>query len=78
MRNQGFYVMKYGAGRYTSIGWYVNQSDAEAEVKRIMDAGAWRGMPPFVEGPAEGHCGCECTRCDIGNHCRRNERDCQT
>lgn len=45
----GFYVMKYGGGRYGSVAWYATRSEAEAEVKRIMQKGAWYGMPPKIE-----------------------------
>jgi nitrogen regulatory protein PII-like uncharacterized protein len=45
----GFYVMKYGGERYTSVAWFKLRSDAESEVKRIRDAGSWRGMPPIIE-----------------------------
>lgn len=45
----GFFVMKYGGGKYQSVGWYATRAEAEAEVKRIMQIGAWSGMPPKIE-----------------------------
>jgi hypothetical protein len=46
---KGFYVMKYGADRYTSVAWYLRREEAEAEVKRILMVGYWQGMPPKVK-----------------------------
>jgi hypothetical protein len=45
----GFYVMRYGAGRYTSVAWFPTQGQATAEVERMMSCGEWFGMPPKVE-----------------------------
>ena len=45
----GYYVMTWGGGRYTSVGWYGTKAEAEAEVKRLKDRGAWSGRPPKVE-----------------------------
>lgn len=45
----GYYVMKWVGGRYGSVAWYAMRSEAEAEVKRIKDKGAWYGMPPKIE-----------------------------
>ena len=49
----GFYVCTYGGGRYTSVSWYKQRSDAEKEVKRLRDCGAWQGMPPVIEPSLE-------------------------
>ena len=45
----GYHVMTYGGGRYTSVSWHPDKASAEREVRRIKDAGAWRGMPPKIE-----------------------------
>lgn len=45
----GFYVLQYGAERYTSIAWYATKHEAESHVRRLKDAGAWQGMPPKIE-----------------------------
>lgn len=45
----GFYVMKWGGGRYTSVAWYATREEAEREVARIEMTGAWSGRPPKVE-----------------------------
>jgi hypothetical protein len=49
----GFYVMKYGGGRYTSVAWYGKKIDAEKEVARILLVNAWAGMPPKIEPDRE-------------------------
>jgi len=53
MRNSGYCVMKWGGGRYTSVAWYLRRDEAEAEVARILRAGAWSGMPPKVEASSK-------------------------
>lgn len=45
----GYYVMKWGGGRYTSVGWFLNKEQAEEEVRKILATGCWGGMPPRVE-----------------------------
>lgn len=45
----GYYVLKYGGGRYTSVAWYPLKTQAEAEARRIKLLGAWSGMPPKIE-----------------------------
>ena len=57
----GYYVMKWGGGRYQSIAWYVRKEDAQKEVDRIKMVGAWSGMPPKVESASRKHnpaCAC--------------------
>jgi len=49
LRQEGFYVMTYGGGRYTSVAWFPTREEAQAEVDRIKMRGAWSGMPPKVE-----------------------------
>lgn len=49
MSGHGFYVMKRGGGRWTSVAWYVKREEAEREVARIIAVGAWQGMPPRIE-----------------------------
>jgi hypothetical protein len=44
----GWFVMKWGAGRWTSVAWFLERKDARAEVDRIVLVGAWSGMPPRV------------------------------
>lgn len=46
---QGYYVMKWGGGKYTSVAWYAKKSEAEKELGRIIALGAWSGMPPKIE-----------------------------
>jgi hypothetical protein len=60
----GYYVMKYGGGRYTSVGFYGTKAEADREVARIKLVGAWHGMPPKIEpayqrawGSADGRLG---------------------
>lgn len=48
-RNCGYYVMKYGGGRYGSVAWASTRAEAQREVDRIKMTGAWSGMPPKVE-----------------------------
>jgi len=47
--SRGFYVMTFGGGRYTSIAWYPNRAEAEAEAARRRHSGLWSGKPPIVE-----------------------------
>jgi hypothetical protein len=47
--DKGFYVMKWGGGTYTSVGWFSTRREAENEVERIKRSGAWRGMPVKIE-----------------------------
>lgn len=44
----GFYVEKYGGGRFTSVAWFSNYDDAAKEQRRLLDAGAWSGRPPRI------------------------------
>jgi len=46
---EGYYVMKWGGGRYTSVAWYASRVDAQREVDRIVLVGAWSGKVPYVE-----------------------------
>ena len=48
-KSNGYYVMTYGGGRYTSVAWYADEGAAQAEVDRIKTKGAWSGMPPRIE-----------------------------
>ena len=50
---RGYTVMTYGGGRYGSVGFYGKKEDAERHVKRLMDSGAWSGMPPKIEVETE-------------------------
>lgn len=45
----GYYVLQYGAERYTAIAWYATLYEAERHVKQLKDSGAWHGMPPKIE-----------------------------
>lgn len=45
----GWFVMKFGGGRYTSVAWFAQKENAENEVKRIVTVGCWSGMPPKIE-----------------------------
>ena len=45
----GYYVMKWGGGRYTSVSYHYTKAQAQAEVNRIMKVGSWSGMPPKIE-----------------------------
>lgn len=45
----GYYVMRYGGGRYTSVSYHATRAQAQAEVDRIMSAGSWSGKPPKIE-----------------------------
>jgi len=45
----GYHVMKWLGGRYGSIAWFHNQTEANKEVQRILMLGAWSGMPPTVQ-----------------------------
>jgi hypothetical protein len=47
--DKGFYVMKWGGGTYTSVGWFSTRREAENEVERIKRSGAWSGMPVKIE-----------------------------
>lgn len=49
---EGYYVMKWGGGRYTSVAWYATKVEAQKEVDHIKMVGAWRGMPPKIEDAA--------------------------
>lgn len=44
----GFYVEKFGGGRYTTVAWFLTKQEAEKERTRILMVGAWSGMPPRV------------------------------
>lgn len=52
--NEGYYVMKWGGGRYTSVAWFPTKADAQREVDRIKMVGAWSGMPPKIESSLKG------------------------
>ena len=51
---EGYYVMKYGGGRYTSVAWYPTKAEAQKEVDHIMMIGAWSGKEPKIEKHVEG------------------------
>ena len=44
----GYYVMSWMGGRYGSVAWYKEQSDANKECQRLLIMGSWSGMPPTV------------------------------
>lgn len=46
---EGYYVMRWGGGRYTSVGWYLTKAEAQKEVDRIIMIGAWSGKKPKIE-----------------------------
>jgi len=45
----GYYVMTWMGGRYGSVAWYKEQSDANKECQRLLIMGYWSGMPPTVQ-----------------------------
>ena len=50
--SHGYYVMKWGGGRYTSIGWFSTRQEAQKEIDHIRATGSWSGMPPKIEPAA--------------------------
>jgi len=45
---KGYYIMQYGAERYTSVAWYATKQEAQKELDRMLTVGAWRGLPPKI------------------------------
>ena len=45
----GYYVLTFGGGVYTSIAWFKYKIQAEKERDRIISSGGWSGMPPKIE-----------------------------
>ena len=54
MANNGYYVMTYGSGRYTSIAWYKTEEDAQELVNSLLARGSWCGMPPKIQEAGHG------------------------
>lgn len=52
---KGYRVETFGGDRYTSVGWYARRFDAELHFQRLLDKGAWNGMPPRVVNEEERH-----------------------
>ena len=48
-KNNGYFVMTFGAGKYQSVAWYKDKIAAQLEVKRRLLMGSWSGMPPKIE-----------------------------
>lgn len=48
----GWYVETWGAGRYGSVAFAGKRADADAEVRRMVERGAWHGMRPRVTSAA--------------------------
>lgn len=46
--NKGWHVETFGGGRYTSVAWYANASEANEHCMKLRMSGRWSGMPPRV------------------------------
>lgn len=45
----GFYVMRWGGGRYGSCAWFSTLEEAIKERNRMIASGYWSGKAPAIE-----------------------------